>query len=190
VETTLLTRLQNWYLTNCNGDWEHSYGISIGTLANPGWTVKVDLTDTCLQNLSYEKQLNKGTYDWLFLKTNNQLLVCSGDPSKLTAILSIFLDEIVPNYADPDFLYEVYVPILGGPTKIWRPVKARMLTEDTLCIMQVPELNYSEIRTLSLDDLTFDKEAIFKYYSGFSNGDIVKVELLEMFNGLTLTARE
>ena len=190
MDTTLLTRLQNWYLTNCDGDWEHGYGISIGTLDNPGWTVKIDLTDTCLQSLKYEKQVDNGTFDWLFIKTSNQVFESSGDPSKLTAILSIFLDEIIPKYADPEFLYEVYVPLIGGPTNIWRPVKARMITEDTLQIIQVPDFTYSDIRTLTLDDLTFDKEDIFKYSIAFSVGDIVKVVLQEMFNGITLTARE
>jgi hypothetical protein len=190
VDTALLTRLQNWYLTNCDGDWEHSYGISIGTLDNPGWSVKIDLTDTCLQNLKYEKQVDNGTFDWLFIKTSGQVLECSGDPSKLTTILTIFLDEIVPKYADPDFQYEVYVPTVGGPTKIWRPVKARMLTENTLQITHVPDLNYSDIRTLSLDELTFDKEEVFKYSTAFSKGDIVKVNLQETFNGVILTAND
>ncbi|OAX48412.1 hypothetical protein gpAD87_09590 [Paenibacillus sp. AD87] len=38
--------LQNWYLENCNGDWEHSYGVKIDTVDNPGWSVEIDLTDT------------------------------------------------------------------------------------------------------------------------------------------------
>ena len=41
-----LTQLQQWYLSNCNGDWEHTYGVSIGTLDNPGWSVKIELTGT------------------------------------------------------------------------------------------------------------------------------------------------
>jgi hypothetical protein len=189
VDTTLLTRLQNWYLTNCDGDWEHSYGISISTLDNPGWMVKIDVTDTCLHNLAYEKQVDNGNFDWLLIKTINHVIECSGDPSKLAAILIIFLDEILPKFADSDFQYEVYVPLVGGPTKIWRPVKARMLTENKLQITQVQELKYSDIRTLDLEDLTFDKEDIFKYKTAFSIGDIVDVELTETFNGVTLTSK-
>ena len=41
-----LTQLQQWYLSNCNGDWEHTYGVSIGTLDNPGWSFKIELTGT------------------------------------------------------------------------------------------------------------------------------------------------
>nr|TKK07812.1 hypothetical protein SrhCFBP13529_11555 [Stenotrophomonas rhizophila] len=43
-----LDRLQKWYADQCDGDWEHSFGIRIDTLDNPGWTVSVDLTDTAL----------------------------------------------------------------------------------------------------------------------------------------------
>jgi hypothetical protein len=38
--------LQRWYVAQCNGEWEHSYGIEIGTLDNPGWSLRVDLKDT------------------------------------------------------------------------------------------------------------------------------------------------
>jgi hypothetical protein len=151
--------------------------------------VKIDVTDTCLHNLAYEKQVDNGNFDWLLIKTINHVIECSGDPSKLAAILIIFLDEILPKFADSDFQYEVYVPLVGGPTKIWRPVKARMLTENKLQITQVQELKYSDIRTLDLEDLTFDKEDIFKYKTAFSIGDIVDVELTETFNGVTLTSK-
>jgi len=38
--------LQQWYLQQCDGDWEHGYGLHIGTLDNPGWTVDVNLAGT------------------------------------------------------------------------------------------------------------------------------------------------
>ncbi len=50
-----LTWLQRWYLAECNGDWEHSYGIKIDTLDNPGWTLKIDLRETGLQGKPFTK---------------------------------------------------------------------------------------------------------------------------------------
>ena len=44
-----LTRLRNWYACQCDGDWEHSYGIKFDTLDNPGWTLEVDIADTELE---------------------------------------------------------------------------------------------------------------------------------------------
>jgi len=190
LDTTILTRLQNWYLTNCDGDWEHSYGISINTLDNPGWTIKIDLSDTCLQDLQYDKHIDNGISDWLFFKVADKVLEASGDTSKLITILTTFLDEIIPKYADPKFEYEIYVQLIGGPTKIWRPVKAKLISEDTLQITHLPDLNYNDIRTSHLDDLTFDKEDISKYKSNFQIGDTVKVDVVETFNGMTLTAKE
>jgi hypothetical protein len=190
VETTLLTRLQNWYLTNCDGVWEHSYGISIATLDNPGWLIKIDLTDTCLQELKFDKHVDNGEFDWLSVNVNEKTFTASGDPSKLTSVLSIFLDEIIPTYADPDFEYEVYVSLKGGPTKIWRPAKAKMICEDTLQITHLPHLDYREVRTITVDDITFKKEDIFTYKINVSVGDNIKVELVDTIMGLTLIAKE
>lgn len=39
----VLGRLERWYAAQCNGDWEHTYGITIETLDNPGWTFKWSL---------------------------------------------------------------------------------------------------------------------------------------------------
>jgi hypothetical protein len=32
-----LTWLQAWYAEQCDGDWEHQFGVSVETLDNPGW---------------------------------------------------------------------------------------------------------------------------------------------------------
>ena len=50
-----LTRLQNWYLAQCDGDWEHSHGISIDTLDNPGWSLKISLIGTRCSDRSFTK---------------------------------------------------------------------------------------------------------------------------------------
>jgi Immunity protein 53 len=42
--------LESWYSKQCNGDWEHQYGISIQTVDNPGWHVRIDLVNTPLAN--------------------------------------------------------------------------------------------------------------------------------------------
>jgi hypothetical protein len=41
-----LQELQNWYQSHCDGDWEHSNGVRIGNLDNPGWSVMIDLVGT------------------------------------------------------------------------------------------------------------------------------------------------
>ena len=48
-------KIQKWYRTQCNGDWEHRYGIEIESLDNPGWKVVIDLTETELEKLEFKK---------------------------------------------------------------------------------------------------------------------------------------
>jgi hypothetical protein len=36
-----LRQIQDWYKSQCNGEWEHSCGLSIETLDNPGWRVQI-----------------------------------------------------------------------------------------------------------------------------------------------------
>jgi hypothetical protein len=50
-----LTWLIRWYLGECNDDWEHSYGLKIDTLDNPGWTLKIDLRETNLQSRPFTR---------------------------------------------------------------------------------------------------------------------------------------
>ncbi|WP_251007502.1 immunity 53 family protein [Sphingobium sp. BHU LFT2] len=50
-----LNWLSQWYLAQCDGDWEHSYGVKIDTLDNPGWTIKINLTDTPMQDIAFER---------------------------------------------------------------------------------------------------------------------------------------
>ncbi|MET9563851.1 Imm53 family immunity protein [Streptomyces tauricus] len=33
--------MQNWYAQQCDGDWEHEWGVEIAMLDNPGWNVSI-----------------------------------------------------------------------------------------------------------------------------------------------------
>ena len=46
----LFKELQDWYQQECDGNWEHQYGIKIDTLDNHGWYVAIDLVETSLEN--------------------------------------------------------------------------------------------------------------------------------------------
>lgn len=49
-----LNWLSQWYLAQCNTDWEHSYGVKIDTLDNPGWSIKIDLINTDMHGRTFE----------------------------------------------------------------------------------------------------------------------------------------
>lgn len=89
-----LSLLEQWYGLQCNGQWEHERGIQIGTLDNPGWEVKIDLTDTPMQDLPFEEfRRDNGERDWMFCGKEELTFVGRGDPGKLELILQYFLAE-------------------------------------------------------------------------------------------------
>ena len=88
-----IERLQEWYISCCDGDWEHEFGIHIGTLDNPGWSVSVDLERTKLMNAQFEPiREDISESDWLHCWVANAKFEGRGDPSKLARILIVFLD--------------------------------------------------------------------------------------------------
>lgn len=90
-----IQRLQLWYSKQCDGSWEHQYGVSIDTLDNPGWTVVIDLVGTDLQAMQMEQIVEaKDELDWLNCKVEDGRFLGNGGPLKLDAILNLFLDLV------------------------------------------------------------------------------------------------
>jgi hypothetical protein len=87
----LLHWLERFYVSECDGDWEHQYGVKIETLDNPGWMVKVDVFETELHDLHIEyAQEERSASDWLGIELVKQRFRGVGDPYKLTTILERF----------------------------------------------------------------------------------------------------
>lgn len=84
--------LQNWYLTQCNGDWEHEFGIKIDTLDNPGWKVVIDLIDTPCENKIFNKingQIDES--NWLQCNVKENKFIGYGGVQNLIDIIRIFI---------------------------------------------------------------------------------------------------
>jgi hypothetical protein len=47
--------IQSWYASNCDGEWEHEFGIRMATTDNPGWHVKIDVCETNLEGVLVER---------------------------------------------------------------------------------------------------------------------------------------
>lgn len=87
--------LQSWYLLQCNGDWEHSYGVKIDTLDNPGWSLEIDLTDTSLQNRPFEKtKIERTEDDWVMCEVEKNQFYGAGGPKNLGEIIQVFRNWI------------------------------------------------------------------------------------------------
>ena len=109
-----IKKLQEWYIKQCNGEWDHLYGITIETLDNPGWSVQIDLEHTGLENNHFQliaenvspefikQSLGEVTppYDcaepqsdtWMLCFVKNKKFSGAGSPEKLEKIVGIFLE--------------------------------------------------------------------------------------------------
>ena len=89
----LLKSLQDWYVSRCDGSWEHTYGVSITTLDNPGWAFNVDLTDTNLFHRPFNEITFEGAEknDWYVCKVNGTKFEGYCGPNRLGDVIAVFL---------------------------------------------------------------------------------------------------
>ena len=92
---TKLIKLQEWYQRHCDGEWEHSWGIKIDTLDNPGWTVEINLQETIYENATWAPLfVDNNEEDWITCRKELGNFKGVGDPSKLEEILEYFLSNV------------------------------------------------------------------------------------------------
>jgi hypothetical protein len=84
--------LQDWYKSQCNGDWEHNHGIKIETLDNPGWYINIDLEDTEFENIIVNEEEEISDTNWFFITVKEKQLIVFCDINKL-----IFMLEKIKN---------------------------------------------------------------------------------------------
>jgi hypothetical protein len=60
-----LVWLQNWYLNNCDGLWEHPFVVRIGTLDYPGWKLSIGLRGTDLAGQAFRRMKVERAGKWL-----------------------------------------------------------------------------------------------------------------------------
>jgi hypothetical protein len=66
LDASLLTWVQAWYASNCDNDWEHSFGLSLTTLDNPGWHLAIDVTSTPMGGVPYAPvTAQRDPHDWI-----------------------------------------------------------------------------------------------------------------------------
>lgn len=87
-----ISALEQWYLSQCNGEWEHAWGIRIETLDNPGWIVTIDLQETKKEGKSIARgKLDRGKNDWIqYWVENSQFQIRCG-PLNLSEAIEIFI---------------------------------------------------------------------------------------------------
>ena len=100
--------LMDWYVRECNGDWEHSYGVKIDTLDKPGWTIEIDLRETSLEGCSFASQQGEPANDldewrklggWWIAESNSFRFKAICGSTDLAAIIEVFR-EWAENHSD------------------------------------------------------------------------------------------
>ena len=95
-----LSWLQRWYERQCDGTWEHAYGIKIETLDNPGWHVQINLVGTPHDSAVRETAADNSETDWLRCSIQNRLFNGYGDPGKLEKIIEVFRGWVEPTASE------------------------------------------------------------------------------------------
>ena len=86
-----LRALEAWYASRCDGDWEHSFGVTIETLDNPGWAVRIDLAETPLAGRPFDQvRIERSADDWLRCSVDADVFEGRGGPGNLNQILDVF----------------------------------------------------------------------------------------------------
>ena len=87
----ILTWLQQWFVSQCNEEWEHEYGIKIDTIDNPGWSVTIDLIGTDLENGSMDTiSIERSEDNWINCSVVDKQFKGYGGPDQLEEILNSF----------------------------------------------------------------------------------------------------
>lgn len=82
----MLSKLSAWYVNQCDGTWEHQFGIMIETTDNPGWWVQADV------GLAYSMipievgEIGKGK--WIRISICDGKFSAAGDPGSINDLLS------------------------------------------------------------------------------------------------------
>lgn len=88
-----LSWLLKWHHSQHDRDCGHSNRVLIGTIDNPGWYLKIDLSKTNLNISSFSIiNINRSENNWIYCCIENRLFKGFGGPFNFPEILRIFRD--------------------------------------------------------------------------------------------------
>ncbi len=86
-----------WYIAQCDGEWEHRYGIKLQTLDNPGWLLNIALIHTDLQGCAMQ-EISEGcsplghpvSLRWIACTVKENVFRGACDPTQVARLFSVF----------------------------------------------------------------------------------------------------
>jgi hypothetical protein len=89
--TTSIEFLAQWYQEQCDGSWEHSFGVKLNTLDNPGWALHVNLVETEYEGIALPIALSeRSPEDWVSVGIEAGVFKARGGVGNLAEILDLF----------------------------------------------------------------------------------------------------
>jgi hypothetical protein len=86
-----LGALQAWFAAHCDGNWEQEYGVSIGTIEDPGWELRIDLVGTPLEGSAHDPERTaRAPEDWCEARSDGYTFHAMGGPHNLGELLDAF----------------------------------------------------------------------------------------------------
>ncbi|MFB9690533.1 immunity 53 family protein [Amycolatopsis plumensis] len=83
--------LTGWYASQCDGDWEHEFGVRLETLDNPGWRLRVDTVGTGAEGRVLPRsKADLGPDRWLWTAADGESFEASCDVRSLAELLAAF----------------------------------------------------------------------------------------------------
>lgn len=99
--------LQDWYSSNCDGEWEHENLVKIQSLDNPGWLLEIEILNiTSITPIKKWELFEVSEQNWIGYDVEEHKFTASGDSTKLEAMIKIFKILIEKGEVDSDYIYE------------------------------------------------------------------------------------
>ncbi|MFF4837155.1 Imm53 family immunity protein [Streptomyces sp. NPDC001315] len=90
-----LNTLVRWYAAQCDGDWEHEFGVRLASLDNPGWSIEVDLLGTAAEaRLMPKQRTDDDRGRWMIAWSDGEMFRASCDPGSLERMLEVFQEFV------------------------------------------------------------------------------------------------
>lgn len=87
--------LQDWYASQCDGDWEHGWGIKIENIDNPGWSIVIYLEETHLELKSMDvTKIDRTDDDWFHVWVRDRTFEGAGGARNLNDLIQAFRDFV------------------------------------------------------------------------------------------------
>jgi hypothetical protein len=81
-----------WYEQQCNGQWEHEFGVRVESIDNPGWEIEINLTGTKLEHMNFEEDtFEESTSNWYHCRKDNSNFEAACSPQNLLKVINIFM---------------------------------------------------------------------------------------------------